>query len=190
MAHSQGTRRGRRRGRGQAAPMTAEQLRAYADDHLAYEVDMLFYATFSRRVELLSDDPPLLRFFRNAAVEAFATHLRGLVGFLFPDEYRPQRDDVTARQYVRATGGQPGWEDQRGPLSPTLRSAKDRADKEVSHLTNRRLPSTSPGKEWPMEALANELRELLLKFIATAEPERLGGGLAASVPPEPFPVPP
>ena len=162
------------------------ELRAFADEHLAYEIEMLFAAVRTRDVRLLSDDPSLLSFFHNARVEAFVSHLRTLIGFLFPDVYRPKRNDVTARHYVESSGRQGEWEDWRGPLSDAMRSAKDRADKEVSHLTDRRIAAIPPEKEWVIEPLANELREILLRFVAVAEAERLGERVSALVPRVPF----
>jgi hypothetical protein len=67
-----------------------------------------------------------------------------------------------------------------------MRSAKDRADKEVSHLTDRRIAGIPPEKEWVIEPLANELREILLRFVAVAEAERLGERVSALVPRVPF----
>ena len=162
--------------------LTPAELRAFADEHLAYEVEILFAAVRSRDVRLLSDDPSLLGFFHNARVEAFVSHLRTLIGFLFPDVYRHQRNDITARHYVDAARRQGRWEDWRGPLSAAMRSAKDRADKEVSHLADRHIPGVPPAKGWAMEPLANEIREILLRFVAAADPERLGEKVAARVP--------
>jgi hypothetical protein len=162
------------------------ELRAFADEHLAYEIEMLFAAVRTRDVRLLSDDPSLLSFFHNARVEAFVSHLRTLIGFLFPDVYRPKRNDVTARHYVESPGRQGEWEDWRGPLSAAMRSAKDRADKDISHLTDRRIAGIPPEKGWVIEPLANELREILLRFVAVAEAERLGERVSALVPRVPF----
>jgi hypothetical protein len=64
------------------------ELRAFADEHLAYEIEMLFAAVRTRDGRLLSDDSSLLSLFYNARVEAFVSHLRTLIGFLFPDVYR------------------------------------------------------------------------------------------------------
>jgi hypothetical protein len=116
----------------------------------------------------------------------FVSHLRTLIGFLFPDVYRPKRNDVTARHYVESPGRQGEWEDWRGPLSDAMRSAKDRADKEVSHLTDRRIDGIPPEKGWLIEPLANDLREILLRFVAVAEPELLGERVSALVPRVPF----
>jgi hypothetical protein len=162
------------------------ELRAFADEHLAYEIEMLFAAVRTRDVRLLSDDASLLSFFQNARVEAFVSHLRTLIGFLFPDVYRPKRNDVTARHYVESPGRGGEWEDWRGPLSDAMRSAKDRADKEVSHLTDRRMAGIAPEKGWVMEPLANEVREILLRFVAAAERERLGERVSGLVPRVPF----
>ncbi len=114
------------------------------------------------------------------------SHLRTLIGFLFPDVYRPQRNDITARHYVDAARRQGRWEDWRGPLSAAMRRAKDRADKEVSHLTHGRIAGIPPAQGWAMEPLANELREILLRFVAAAEPEYLGERVSALIPQFPF----
>jgi len=78
-----------------------------------------------------------------ALIEGFVTHLRTLIGFMYPAVVKS--GDVLAEDFVVPAAG---WEEQAPPLSPRLSHARTRAHKEVAHLTVDRISGTPPGKEW------------------------------------------
>jgi hypothetical protein len=164
-------------------PITSPQeLFAYSAEHLTYEVGMLFGAIESRYATLQSPEESLMQFFQNARVEAFGNHFRNLVVFLFPDDYPLMADDVAAHHFVTTADPIGRWKDQRGPLSATLRSAKTRADKEMAHLTVRRLARSHPDKPWDVVALGEEIRTLLKAFVAIADPACLSDSVGKAIP--------
>ena len=77
---------------------TSAELRAFADEHLSYEIRMLFLSVRSAGVPVIVpvSDAALAGFFGNARVEAFVIHLRALIGYLFPEYYARNSDDITA----------------------------------------------------------------------------------------------
>ena len=122
----------------------------------------------------------------NSRIEAFANHLRNLIVFLYPDEYPLKKDDVAAHHFVSAQDGYTRWLARRPPLSSSLRAAKVRADKELAHLTVKRISGTPPSKAWPMKALAEEIRQVFGVFISVADPNRVGDRVCQAVPDQPL----
>jgi hypothetical protein len=170
----------------------AAELQTYSAEHLVYELQMLFgavraatndpwsFATQSN--DLTTTNGPVLQsawvgmepwFQKNSRIEAFATHLRNLITFLFPDEYPLKPDDVAAHHFISAPDPLQAWLAARPALSVSLRDAKVRADKELAHLTTRRIAGAPDQKAWPIAALATELASILKIFVTAADPSRL-----------------
>src|SRR5262245_21931485 len=87
---------------------TAAELRAYADEHLQYEIWMASALTARLRRQAvifsrgLSSREPLAEEVldlagRNADIESWATHVRGLLKFLY--QKKPKQSDVVAAEY-------------------------------------------------------------------------------------------
>src|SRR5258708_1576575 len=99
----------------------------------------------------------------NALVEAFALHTRNLVDFF----YTPATgDDVVAQHFFRQPGA---WATVRPPLSSTLKTAKQRANKEISHLTYGRLKVTAQTKPWLVGPITSALEAVLAVFLDRAD---------------------
>jgi len=157
------------------SPLADPELSAYSIEHLAYEVTMLFFVQdfvsrkFSARLE-----QGLL----NMVTESFATHVRNLVRFLYTEPSKAWPDDVIAYDFFDDPST---WSSARPALSPTLEAAWERADKEIAHLTTKRIAGGPPRKAWQVTALIAELRPLLRLFVANASPKRLHRDFAAQV---------
>lgn len=154
-----------------------DRLKRYSDEHLAYEMKMLFRAVRAR---------PTSRFFNNARIEAFANHARNLIVFLYPDLFSLMPDDVAAHHFLASSAPFAEWRRIRPPLVPVLRRAKVRADKELAHLTARRIAGRRPQKAWDMVGIARALRSILQVFVSRADPARLGAAVAAAIPSGPL----
>src|SRR5206468_8513029 len=70
------------------------KLREYSDEHLAYEVEMLWLAATHPPPDPNTAQDAKTRFVSNAQAEAFALHLRNLIVFLYPDRFPLKDDDV------------------------------------------------------------------------------------------------
>ena len=101
--------------------------------------------------------------------------------FLYPDVYAPRPDDVVAHHFIKGLDAYSRWLESRGPLSPSLVNAKKRADKELAHLTAKRVYGRPPAKEWDMPGLAQELKELLTQFVLAADPATDSDKLRAAI---------
>jgi hypothetical protein len=106
----------------------------------------------------------------NALIESFVVHLRCLLDFLYPPRNR-RPDDVIAEDYFESPAA---WENVRPPISAKLRKARDRAGKEMAHLTYARLDVAPQAKPWPFVELTNEISNLLDAFLQNVDPDKLG----------------
>jgi hypothetical protein len=127
--------------------MTDQELLKYAGDHVAYEIGMCAHAALLLRA--MGSERTIIT---NVVIEAYALHLRNLIEFVY---WKPIRDDVNAVHYVRDKSE---WLNARGEVSAFLGGVKDRADKQVAHLTEKRYAADVPEKRWEP---ITEIRALL-----------------------------
>jgi len=117
--------------------MTDRELLDYGEHHISYEIDMCVVS-----VRLLSAFWPEKNSLTNVLVEGYALHLRNLIEFIY---WTPTRDDVNAVHYVRDKSQ---WVEARGGVSDFLDGVKERADKQIAHLTKKRFIGDAPEKQW------------------------------------------
>jgi hypothetical protein len=139
----------------------------FAGEHLEYEAQMFLAA---RNKLFLSAPPqPLPRgpdeaFNRNLLIESCVLHLRNLIDFFYPPS-SPQPDDVTAADYV------PGWNSP--PAPPILRDARNRANKELAHLTLKRKMGAPPDKAWDFADLSNAITPIIGEFFKRVDASKV-----------------
>jgi hypothetical protein len=80
-------------------------------------------------------------------------------------------DDVIAEDYFDDPAL---WENLRLPISAKLRKARDRAGKEMAHLTYARLDVMPEAKPWPFVELTNEISGVLHVFLQNVDRNKLG----------------
>ncbi len=148
-----------------------ERKRSYGNEHLAYEIYMLFG---SIQQTVASD---LLR--RNQRVESIALHSRVLIEFLFPECRRSHEDDVTAEDFIPQSD-LCRWRNERGDFS-SLQGVRARADKEAAHLTVARIAGASETKEWDPDSSSVPIRKALVAFLRCADPDLIGPDLRRTI---------
>jgi hypothetical protein len=141
----------------------------YLEEHLWYEIDMLFgigkYLSVSTAV--CGPTPDDARRINNVLIEGFGLHLRNVIDFLFLD--RPEPTDVVASDFCN-----PGaWENLRPLIGPALTRARTRSNKELAHLTTSRIAGAVPEKNWDAVALLKELKPTLKLWLEKAKPSTL-----------------
>lgn len=149
--------------------MDPMRLRAWAKEHLTYEVTTLVYATVE--IGNLPDEPSAQE---NVLVESFAVHARCLDHFLWRDRWHKQPRDAFATDFSA-----PGdWERERADLARTaldeIENGK-RFGREVMHLTYDRIDGWGDSKEWPCGEATMEIVRALERFASTALADRLDG---------------
>jgi len=113
----------------------------------------------------------------NAALEAFTIHVRGVMDFLYSDNPRP--DDVIAQDFLPAAID---WQRVRVAPTSALKLARERAGKEVAHLTYARLNVTPDTKPWPFLEIAQDVSKAFGVFLQHAPKDKLDGKWNDGVP--------
>jgi len=141
-------------------PFTDQELLDYSEEHLLYELHMFRWV--GERMEGKTG------FDLSAYLESFAIHLRNLIDFFYLEPTRD--DDVAALDF---------FDDPRswapGAFSATLDAARERANKEVNHITSKRKVAADATKPWNVRDLFNEIDAVAKKFAAEASGKRLHG---------------
>lgn len=140
--------------------LSEEQLLDYFKEHIRYEILMLLNATHAIKMQFQIQEG--LKFM---ILESYAIHLRNLINFFYPP-IRIRDTDVCAKDFFieEAT-----WGTKRPELSATLRKAKDRADKEVSHLTTLRKNANDNDKSWDVKPLTYEIMPVFNLFCKSTD---------------------
>lgn len=182
------------------SPITdVSDLAAYSNEHVVYEVQMFRCAVDElvadsrnrpeRSLTTTTTTSPVMTswksdaswFTQMARIEALVLHYRNLIVFLFPDVYTVLGDDIVAPDFISRPDPDSIWMNARGPIPADLKAWKTRADKELAHLTSRRQSGAGPTKAWPARELAEGLAEILARFLAAADEERLGEGASRTI---------
>jgi hypothetical protein len=131
-------------------------LLAYSEDHLRYELQYLWLCAKELRTATRGSD------LTSVFIDCFVIHLRNLIDFFCtPAGAEKCDDDVIAPDFCPA-----GWQQE---FSATLRGAKNRANKALSHLTLGRIK----GQVWDTEGLLKEINGIALRFVSEASPSKL-----------------
>lgn len=139
--------------------LTIEQLVAYFAEHIRYEMQQLINAT-----DAITRQLPIYNGLQYMILESFAIHLRNLISFLYP--YAKRENDVCAEDFFNDLNA---WHNVRPTMSLALEHAKNRADKEVGHLTTLRQFGTPESKKWDVTLLIDEVMPILKLFCKTAD---------------------
>ena len=123
----------------------------FADEHLLYEAWMFVTARSILAMCATSSIP------MNMATEVCVLHLRNLIDFFYLNSPKP--DDVVAESYVSA------WKAMCPPITTGLETARVRANKEMAHLTTKRIAGSHKDKEWDFGAISSELRPAVMEFL-------------------------
>ncbi len=155
-----------------------EKLYEYSGEHLAYEVEMLFSTGWKLLVDAQTEqrtDAEHIAFM--ALLESFVIHLRGLGEFAFTDK-RKYPDDVLAADFFDPPTQ---WAATRPACSPLLRESLKRADKEIAHLTTKRISGRPPEKVWPIGDLLPQMADILTAFVERASKQSLHPNVAGAL---------
>jgi len=133
-------------------------------EHLHYEYSMLKYLT----VDLTSGGVRKAHIY-NAMLESFITHLRVLHDFFYFDAAR-RPDDTLATDFFDSPEE---WIDIRPDPSTVLKEAKERANKEVAHLTYARISQIRGEGVWKYRELEAEVTRIFKVFLRNVPDESL-----------------
>lgn len=112
----------------------------------------------------------------NALLEAFALHLRVIIDFLYPRGRGLKSDDVLASDFFDSPEQWCKTRDKHiiKESRQVLMDARDRADKQMAHLTYSRLKVTEIQKNWYFIKIADEAQKAIKVFADNVSKEKLG----------------
>ena len=139
---------------------TDQQLLDYSEEHLLYELHIFRWVA-----ENLPADKGFLL---SALLESFAIHLRNLIDFFYTPPGKVRDDDLVAADFFDSPSA---WDP--GAITKSLADARERANKEISHITYKRKTATDPSKPWPVADLFKEIHSVAQKFAAGASSKKL-----------------
>lgn len=135
-----------------------------ASDHFHYEIGM-----FQNLVRGLASGIAGDSVINNALLESFGIHTRALLGFFYADNSRD--DDVIADDFFSEPTE---WQSIRPPITEILENARKRTDKEIAHLTYRRIEISPKEKGWDIILIHSDLEKVIDIFLNSVEPDLLG----------------
>lgn len=141
-------------------PYSDQQLLDYSKEHLLYEFQIFRWVG-----ENLNQDKSLQL---SALLESLAIHLRNLIDFFYTEPADARNDDVVAGHFFADPNT---W--MPGPMPKSLQEARERANKEVSHITYKRKAAADPTKPWPVADLFKEIHTVAQKFATEASGKKL-----------------
>ena len=147
-----------------ARPRRSDDELREASDHLFYELWMLDRTARLLAMGAFGEGPV-----RNAILESFTIHARGLIQFFFPKQ--PRRDDMLAADFLPSVAA---WEAARGEMPPVLASLDARVGKEVAHVTYGRLLVTEDAKPWSLTSIVEALNAVGGTFRSMIRDDLLG----------------
>ncbi len=166
------------------------ELRQYAENHLAREVEMLrwtgsFLSAFTTATlssERIAGD--IAQAFRESSVESFAMHARNLIDFLYLRNHygRDRSNDIVIEDYV----GNDAVANRLVPITQLLIDARTKADKLIAHLATERETFGYYQKSWMFSQIAVDLLAALRSVVhdvpARLESGRLLRSVSSSLP--------
>jgi hypothetical protein len=167
-------------------PRSDEWLREYAAEHLFYEIESIagLVGRMARFRKLLdsgqlnlndsSDYEILDRHGRNADIEAFAMHIRNVLGFLYASKAKGA--DVTAVSYFDSMTE---WTRVRPEPRKSLRRVNDRVPVEISHLSTRRADGRD--KTWLYDVMWRDLAHPIRAFVNNVPKARVSAEFVEAV---------
>lgn len=171
---------------------TDEDKKEYLEEHLVYEVEMLLYSfgqltkctNIVEECSLTSTQistPNVTQFwgqsrdknFGNMALETFLLHARNLREFFYKDD-KGRPDD--ARAFELFMDKDP-WKKLRPNETDSIKEVKNRADKELAHLTYKRISGTPPEKKWDCGKILFDLLGVVKVFLDKLPEQYFGENL-------------
>jgi hypothetical protein len=150
-------------------------VRATADQHLAYEIEMLCrtLADLNRLGRAKIDDAEWSQITTTALLESWAIHSRVLRAFLFSESSEARTDDVLAQDFFNDDD----WEKIRPTPGAALKEVSPRVGKEIAHLTYTRNSVKPEDRGWEVAAITGELTDGLELFLERVPSKRVPSDL-------------
>jgi len=143
--------------------LSDDELKAYSNEHIKYEYGMLLWsAGILASLHYYPNDTSIHHVLINDMLTAFTMHTRYLIDFLYSrSENRDMKTDIVIEDFLDESI----LEKYRPPISALLEEARQKANKQASHLTTERVDFQKRGKAWDFIAIANEIRKVMTVIL-------------------------
>lgn len=155
--------------------LTDDELKAYAEEHLQYEVDMLIWsAGVLAFLAIYRDKGYLPWVINNGLLNTFAVHARNLIDFVYSrSRGKDFATDIVIEDYV----DEDTVAKALPAISPLLENILTKANKQVAHLTRERIEYEKAGKEWKFIEVVKHVLQALALIAPHIPSSRIGDGL-------------
>ena len=135
-------------------PITATQKEK--EGHLNYEIWM-----FRKTCDRLNLSQKT-RFERNLLLESLPIHARTLIEFFYKDKNEKYPNDLVAQDFLT---DDINWKNERPPITELLHGAKNKADKQLAHLSLWRVKiEKDDKKKWDWNGIRADMEKIIEKF--------------------------
>ncbi|MFA6475791.1 MAG: hypothetical protein WCV68_00070 [Candidatus Paceibacterota bacterium] len=125
------------------------------DEHLNYEIEM-----FRETCKQLNF--PQQRFEMNLLLESLSAHTRTLIEFFYDDKDEKYPNDLVAQDLLPNTIN---WKTERPQITELLKEARNKADKQVAHLSLWRIKIERDNKKaWNWNDVSKDMEKVVKKF--------------------------
>ena len=125
------------------------------EEHLNYEIDM-----FRETCKQLNSYQAL--FERNLLLESLPAHTRTLIDFFYSDKNKKYPNDLVAQDFLLDSID---WKKERPPITELLTEAKNKADKQLAHLSLWRVKIEKDNKKgWNWNGISKDMEKIIEKF--------------------------
>lgn len=155
--------------------LTDDELKAYADEHLQYEVDMLIWSAGVLAFLTAYRDKGYLPWaINNGLLNTFAVHARNLIDFLYSrSRGKDLATDIVIEDYVDESTVAKALP----AISPLLEEVLTKANKQAAHLTRERIEYEKGGKEWKFIEVVKHVLQALASIAPHIPSSRISDGL-------------
>ncbi len=157
--------------------LTDDELKKYANEHIAYEILMLMSAdAILRPITPVKRKHWLVYTCNCTAMTSYALHARNLIDFLYLRKINIEKgrkgeppSDIVVEDYIPNEI----LETHRLPLAPVLDEAKKKADKQAAHLTMDRIARYTGGrKSWQVESITRDITTVFRDLASHFPPNK------------------
>ena len=137
-----------------------DKLIEFSKEHLFYEIDMLYGVSRT----LISETENI--YIYNALLESFIIHASVILDFFYEPQMNP--DDAKAVHYMADIKK---WKALLPPQSEEFKKFQRKRNKEVVHLSYRRLEVKPEEKIWGVRRMTRQIKRIVDLFLDTASPQ-------------------
>ena len=102
------------------------------------------------------------QFERNLLLESLPAHIRILIEFFYNDKNKKYPNDLMAQDFLADTID---WKKERPAMTKLLSEAKNKADKQLAHLSRWRIKIEKDNKKgWDWQGIKKDMEKVIEKF--------------------------